>query len=104
MNNFKVDFDEIPWTSPRPGARFKVYKEGTYQLRLVEFSDGFSENEWCAKGHRGYIIEGELEMTFSDKKVIYKAGDAIVIPEGEAYKHKGKILSKKVRFFVMEEI
>ena len=104
MTDYKVDFDAIPWTSPKPGARFKVYKEDTHQLRLVEFSNGFTEKEWCLKGHRGYILEGELEMSFPDKTVVYKAGDAIVIPTGEEHKHKGRILSDRVRFFVIEEL
>jgi len=82
--DYKVDFEEIPWTSPKPGVRFKVFKEEAIQLRLVEFFDGFVEKEWCARGHRAYILEGELEMTFSDKKVVYRAGEACNSIRGNA--------------------
>lgn len=104
MADYKINFDEIPWTSPKPGVRFKVHKDGSQQLRLVEFSDGFAENEWCSRGHKGYILGGTLEMTFPDKTVVYRTGDTLAIPSGEEHRHKGRILTEKVRFFVMEEI
>ena len=104
MTDYKVDFDEIPWTSPKPGVRFKVYSDGTCQLRLVEFFNGFAEKEWCSRGHRGYILGGDLEITFPDKTVIYRTGDTIAIPTGEEHRHKGRVLTEKVRFFVMEEL
>ncbi len=37
---YKVDFASIPWTEGRLGVRFKTYREGNKQLRLVEFTTG----------------------------------------------------------------
>jgi hypothetical protein len=50
-----IDFDSLQWESPLPGARFKAYREGARQIRLLEFSSDFVEPVWCEKGHIGFL-------------------------------------------------
>jgi len=38
MSDFKVDFGSMEWQSRRQGARYKLFQQGSRQLRLVEFS------------------------------------------------------------------
>ena len=71
-----VGFDELPWQHSAEGARFKAFRHGTQQLRLVEFSPGFSEEEWCAKGHAVHVLEGKLTL-------LMKRGDTVVLREGD---------------------
>jgi hypothetical protein len=40
MNDFKVDFGSMEWQSRRQGARYKLFQQGSRQLRLVEFTSG----------------------------------------------------------------
>jgi hypothetical protein len=66
MIDCKIDFGGMAWVEGAPGARFKVFKHEGKQIRLLEFRREFVEPDWCRKGHIGYILEGELEVEFSD--------------------------------------
>lgn len=100
---YKVDFQALPWQSPKEGVRFKVYKQDGRQLRMVRFEKGFAEASWCEKGHAGYLLEGQVEMTFDDRVVIYNAGDGIFIPDGAEHRHRAKILSDGARLLLVEK-
>jgi hypothetical protein len=77
MQPFKIDFDALSWESLVPGARFKVFRHGGKQLRIVEFTREFVEPQWCEKGHFGFVIKGELEVDFRGKLVRYAEGSGI---------------------------
>jgi quercetin dioxygenase-like cupin family protein len=59
---------------------------------------------WCEKGHYGYIIEGELEIEFTNEKIIYKKGVGVFIPEGDEHKHRGRSVTNTVKVIFVEEI
>jgi quercetin dioxygenase-like cupin family protein len=98
-----VNFDELPWESPVPGARFKSFSRDGKILRLVEFTNEFVESHWCEKGHIGVVLSGELEIDFKGKVVRYPEGTAIFIPAGTDHGHKGRSVSPLVRLFLVEE-
>ena len=100
---YLIDFDAIPWNEPANGVRYKAIVKGNQQVRLVEFSYGFIEPDWCMKGHAGYVLEGEFVNDYSGTLERYKTGDVIFIPKGEADKHKA-ILNKgeKVTLLLFE--
>jgi quercetin dioxygenase-like cupin family protein len=104
MEKCKVSFDGLQWESPLKGARQKAVQEGKRRLRLVEFSRGFVEPDWCLKGHIGYVLEGEMDVNFDGTLVHYSAGDGILIPPGPANKHKATISTEVVRLFLVEDI
>lgn len=52
----------------------------------MEFSEGFSEEDWCTKGHIGYVLEGRFSIDFNGKEIPFIAGDGIFITEGEESK------------------
>jgi len=83
-----VDFDALPWNEPVKGVRSKTVVRGNQQLRLVEFSHGFAEADWCRKGHAGIVLEGEFSNDYAGQVEHYKAGDVFLIPQGENDKHK----------------
>jgi len=103
--NYLVEFDSIPWTEPAKGMREKRFANGNQQIRIVEFSDGFVEPDWCQRGHAAYVLEGEFSNDYHGTLERYKKGDIIVIPKGEAAKHKA-ILGKneKVTLLLFEVI
>ncbi len=103
MESCKVDFDSMPWTAPAAEVRFKVHRQGGRQIRLVEFRKGFTEPDWCRKGHIGYVLEGECEIDFSGRCVRYKPGDGIFIPPGEADKHMARVIGERVRVVLVED-
>jgi hypothetical protein len=65
MDAHKIVFDELEWQSSAPGSRFKLFRDGSRQVRLVEFSCEFVEAEACEKAHIGFVLSGELEIDFS---------------------------------------
>lgn len=104
MNDYRVDFEAIEWTTPGPGVRFKVFRQSSRQLRLVEFSRDFVEADCCMKGHIGYVLEGTGELQLPDRSVRLAAGDGIFIPAGPEYRHKTKVLSDVLRVVLVEDV
>lgn len=103
MNNHLINFVSIKWTNAGVGVRYKAFVNGNQKLRLVEFSEGFIEPDWCLHGHAGYVLDGEFALDFNGKDERYKKGDILFIPSGKDDKHKA-ILSKgeKVTLLLFE--
>jgi len=89
-----IEFAKLDWIIPSVGVRYKEFIKGNQKLRLVEFSEGFFEADWCTKGHIGYVIEGQFKIDFSGEIANFSKGDALWIPEGEENKHKLVIMNK----------
>jgi quercetin dioxygenase-like cupin family protein len=103
MEQYRIDFESMPWESPMTGVRFKAYEQGGRKLRLVEFSKEFVEPDWCSTGHIGYVLEGRMEVNFDGKKEVFGPGDGIFIPAGEKHKHKGRVLTDTVNVILVED-
>jgi len=103
MEKYNVNFDSIPWQSPLKGARHKAFQQGNRKLRLLEFSRGFVEPDWCIKGHIGYVLDGELDINFNGTLVRFSAGDGVFIPAGTENKHMAKVLTDVVRLILVED-
>lgn len=104
MNQFKINFDDLEWQNASKGARFKAFQRADRQIRLVEFTRDFVEEEWCFKSHIGFVLEGEIEINFSGKTVNYTAGEGIFIPAGENNKHKARSVTNVVKLFLVEDL
>ena len=99
-----IDFESLQWESPLHGARFKVYRHGGKQLRLLEFSAEFVEPDWCEKGHVGFVLEGTLEVDFNGRVVVYPQGSGIFISGGSAAAHKARSITPLVRLVLVEDV
>jgi quercetin dioxygenase-like cupin family protein len=104
MEPYKILFDEMEWQSPQAGARFKVFRAGSRQVRLLEFSREFVESQWCEKGHVGLVVAGELEIDFSGQVVRFPQGSALFIPAGAPHAHKARAVTPLVRLFLVEDV
>jgi quercetin dioxygenase-like cupin family protein len=115
MTEYRMDWEQLPWEHPAPGVRHKLYREGNRRLRLVEFSNGFVEPDWCTRGHIGTVVEGDLEVVFqsppctagilpAQPRVRFSAGDGVFIPAGQQHGHKATVLSDVVRLVLVEEV
>jgi len=103
MDQCKVDFDSIAWETPMDGLRFKAHVQGGRRLRLVEYTTDM-EPHWCEKGHIGYILEGQFEITFESEVSIFNPGDGVFIPSGREHRHMGRVLTDSVRAVFVEDI
>ena len=104
MDTSRVDSEAVPWTVPGPNVRFKVHREGTRQIRIVEFSEGFAEPDWCLRGHIGLVLEGVGRLQFQGSEVTLKEGDGVFLQPGDKHKHKLTVLSKVVRVVLVEDV
>ncbi len=102
MEQYRVDFSSMKWEIPAAAVKFKAYEQDAKKLRLVEFSKGFIEPDWCRKGHIGYILEGQMKIDFSGKVVVFSTGDGVFIPAGEKHKHKATVLTDVVKVILVE--
>ena len=103
MNKHLIDLEKLEWVNAGIGTRYKAFVKGNQQLRLVEFSEGFIEPDWCLKGHAGYVLDGEFALDFNGNRERFKKGDALFISSVETDKHKA-ILGKgeKVTLLLFE--
>ena len=104
MEQHRILFDALEWQDGIHGARFKVFRSGTKQLRLLEFTSGFVEPDWCEKGHVGFVIQGELEIDFYGSIVRYPQGSGIFIPAGAASGHRVRSNTSLVLLFLVEDV
>ena len=103
MERYRLNFESMAWELPARGARFKAYEQDGRRLRLVEFAREFVEPDWCMKGHIGYIIEGQMEIDFDGKTIVFGPGDGVFIPAGQEHRHKGRVLTDKVKAILVED-
>ncbi len=97
-----IRFNEISWDISTKGISQKVFSEGNTTIRLVRFNDEFIEEHWCTKSHLGYILKGELRLSFSDRMETYNEGDALMLTSGK--KHKIIMMKgKSVELILFEE-
>lgn len=103
MGPFKVNFASIEWCEGRPGVRFKIYREGSRQMRLVEFSTEEGDPHWCELGHIGYVLQGGLTIDFNGTVLSFNAGDGLFIPPGASSAHRGVSIRPGTQLFMVEE-
>jgi len=105
QTNTLIRFSSLEWITPATGARYKEYIQDGQKIRLVEFSEGFVEEDWCTKGHIGYVLEGAMKIDFNGEIANYSKGDALWIEEGDKDKHKVLIgRGERVHLFLVEAL
>lgn len=88
MKDVLIQFNELEWKVQGKGVRTKEYLKGNQKIRIIEFSEGFVEEDWCTKGHIGYVLEGAMRIDFNGRIISYEKGDGLWIEQGEEQKHK----------------
>ncbi len=103
MTDFVIDFNMIPWETPVTGLRMKYKIIDNRKIRLAEFSKDFVENDWCLKGHIGYVLEGSIEVNIDGKPQLFKTKEGIFIPKGLRHKHI-RTLETALLFLVEDDL
>lgn len=88
MTDYLLPFRHQPWDHPRPGVAQKVFVTGPDRIRLLRFDAGLQEEEWCTSGHTGYVLQGELTISFAGSLHTFTAGDGLFIPPGSDHRHR----------------
>jgi hypothetical protein len=101
-----IDFAALGWEKwTKPGAlgRVKMVLSGRHRVRLLELPPGFSEEEWCLRGHTGYVLAGEFVIRFKDHEVPCAPGMGFVIPDDVPHRSRG-LYDGATTVFVVDEI
>ena len=93
--------DDLPWTEPKEGVRCKSTIHDSRKVRVVEFSAGFADADWCCAEHFGFVLHGRLEVVFADNAELFSPGDIVMIGNGD--KHRARVVEGPVRLFLVEE-
>ena len=88
MHKHLIDFKNLLWVEAGSGVRYKIFNSGTQQIRLVEFSEGFIEEDWCFKDHAGHVLEGTCTINFNGSVELFEVGNTFFISKGVEDKHK----------------
>ncbi|MDQ3865235.1 MAG: cupin domain-containing protein [Actinomycetota bacterium] len=92
------------WEDEAPGVRARVAWADGRRWALVEYAPGAERSEWCADGHRGFVLSGQVEYVFDDGTpvLVASAGDGFVLPAGQS--HRGRNSgSEPVRIFLLDD-
>lgn len=87
-----IDFPSIEWEKwDKPGAvgRVKIVNTQGKRFRMLELPAGFDEENWCLRGHDGYVLEGEFTVLFADREVPCRPGMSFCIPDGVEHRSRG---------------
>jgi quercetin dioxygenase-like cupin family protein len=65
-------------------------EENRIRVRMVEYSPGYVADHWCSKGHIILCLDGEMETTLADGRVLpLKAGMTYQVADGaEAHRSR----------------
>lgn len=61
-----VAFGAREWDEEAPGVRARSEHVLGQRWAIVEYAEGTARREWCIDGHRGFVLEGEIEYEFDD--------------------------------------
>ena len=103
MDKYLINFKDQDWKSYGVGFRSNEYVNGKQRVRLVEFSNGFVEPDWCIKGHVGYVLEGSCSIDLNGTILLFTKGDGLFIPEGKENMHKAIVKPDERVVFVLFE-
>ena len=100
--DIRAEFAAIAWESPAPNLRFKAITKDGVRLRLVEFSRGFVEHDWCGNKHVGYVLSGELAIELPTGTIHVREGEGLVL-SGPGARHKASPVTDTVTLFLVED-
>jgi hypothetical protein len=87
-----------------PGIASRAVEVGGTRWALVEYGPGVLREEWCAEGHSGYVLAGEVTYEFEggDRGPLRAtAGQGFTLPD-EGSRHRGRAGSDGARLFLID--
>ncbi|MDD5542783.1 MAG: cupin domain-containing protein [Acidobacteriia bacterium] len=94
-------FFQLDWNETSPGITQKGFESDGSRFRLVQYAVDAKHEEWCARGHIGLVLDGEIEFETPEEKLRIKSGEAFEIPEGTPHRAKN-VASVPSRFFLAD--
>lgn len=84
-----INWDSIPKTEHKgeTGTSFwQTVEFNGLRIRIVEYSEGYTADHWCQKGHIVHCLEGSLVTQMeNDNQDDIKNGKGITLSKGNTY-------------------
>jgi quercetin dioxygenase-like cupin family protein len=83
---FKLD--GLDWDNEAPGVRARHTEIDGVRWAIVEYAPGGGRPEWCEAAHVGYVLSGEIEYEFADRRapLVARTGQGFTLPPGAAHR------------------
>lgn len=93
---FSGEQGQAIWRTRRFGP-----EDNPIRVRMAEYTPGYVSDHWCEKGHIILCLEGELETTLADGRVLpLRAGTTYQVADGaEAHRSRAP---KGARLFIVD--
>ena len=103
-----VAFGEMEWSDDAPGIQTREAEVEGARWAIVRYGEAARREEWCEEGHRGFVVEGEIEYEFDDGRKPLRAseGEAFLLPPAtrRAGAHRGCNLAPgPTRLFLIDD-
>jgi hypothetical protein len=99
-----IEFNTFPWEVLGQYVRQKKVVIEDRVLRLLELTDGFAEADWCCRAHDGYVVTGELQLTFSERSTVLGPGSGLHLDGCPSDRHKASVIHGPVLLFLVEPV
>ena len=87
-----VRFGDMAWEDDVAGIRDRASTIGSSRWAIVEYGAEAARAEWCEDGHRGLVLDGEIEYEFGDGREKLCSGRRRV-PAAVRRGHRGRNLA-----------
>ena len=97
-----LDFSERELKRNSDRTQFKEILIREKRFRIVEYEEKASHPDWCAIGHIGFVLEGEIRYELEKGELRVQKGKGFLFPSGT--RHRGhNVFPGVTRFFLVDE-
>lgn len=101
-----VPLSKTEWADDVPGIRDQAITVENARWAVVEYAEGAWREEWCTEGHRGFVIEGEIEYEFDDgnEPIRVGRGEAFLLPAGSVHRGHNRADGPTTMFLIDDPV
>ena len=95
----RIAFPAMGWEhGSHPLERKKTSPD--YAVALLEFEPGFTDPNWCRRGHAGFVLCGRFRLELESGTEVLEAGEAFVVDPDTPHR-AGNGGDETLRLFVL---
>ena len=87
-----INWDEVETTHHKGetgSATWRTIQKGDIRVRIVEYSENYLADHWCAKGHVIFILDGEMVSELKDgTRTVLKKGMSYIVEDDDKNPHR----------------
>ena len=99
-----IDFGALTQEPEAPGISSRAVSLEGSRWAIVDYAPGAARREWCADGHRGYVVSGAVEYEFADGRPALRVGAEQAFRLPPAPPHRGRNVGDgAARLFLIDD-